>query len=805
MIGSVKKFLKDRKGAFAMQFALMVVPLTVCTGLAIDGGRAFLARYELESALDAAALAVGSTYADSADLDDIAQKFVDINFHSAHAGPIALDLTPGEDVVKLKGNVTINTYFMPLVGQPTVTVSAESEVRRGGGNVEVALALDITQSMSGSKISALKTAAKDLVDEVVNDAQSPYFSRVALAPWGTNFHVGSLAPSLRGAAAGPTTITAAHWRSGSAKTITAASWSKGSAQTISKATWKNGSAVSVSVIANNPTTSPTRIRVTTSSNHGYTTGDFVRITGANGSFAFLNNNIYYVEVSSTTRYYLKNVANTAYIAPVTGTVTNGSAGSGQRCYSKTCEVAVVTSANHGFTTGDFIYVTGNGMSAVNKSANTTWTIGAASGTYFVLPGVAGPGVHDTDGSGGAASECYDATCDFTVTAASHGFANNDYIFITGANPTSGSGQINNSTGTTWQVSGVTTDTFFLPGPGMSYQAWTGGGTASECYDSACHPKITSASHGLNTNDWVQIAGVGGITGLNNSGTAAWQVYGTGSGYFYLSTWGPGVTNATTAYTSGGTAQCVVQGCQKYRFLDASGSTYQVKSISNCVTERTGPEAATDASPSTAPLGRDYAGAGSLVGCQTANNLIPLTSNKTLVKDAIDDMTVYGSTAGQIGAAWAWYLLSPNWNGVFTGADHEPSPYPTKQLAKVAVLMTDGEFNTAHCNGVTTETYAYSSVSNSDKIDSSVCTAANPAFGQPTAPFNQAMAICAGMKARGIIIYTVGFEVGGEAGAADFLNACATDASHAYLADDSAALSAAFKSIAKQISKLRISR
>ena len=70
MFGSIRKFAKDRKGAFAMQFALMAVPMCVCTGLAIDGGRAFLARYELASALDAAALAVGSTTSEGADLND---------------------------------------------------------------------------------------------------------------------------------------------------------------------------------------------------------------------------------------------------------------------------------------------------------------------------------------------------------------------------------------------------------------------------------------------------------------------------------------------------------------------------------------------------------------------------------------------------------------------------------------------------------------------------------------------------------------------------------------------------------------
>jgi hypothetical protein len=148
MLGSIGKFTKNRSGAFAMQFALMAVPLCVCTGLAIDGGRAFLARFELAAALDAAALAVGSTQDnEDADLDAIARKFVEMNFKTAHDDPIALELVEigGEDeAMMLRGSVSINTFFMPLVGQPYVTVEAESEVRRGGANVEVALALDVT-------------------------------------------------------------------------------------------------------------------------------------------------------------------------------------------------------------------------------------------------------------------------------------------------------------------------------------------------------------------------------------------------------------------------------------------------------------------------------------------------------------------------------------------------------------------------------------------------------------------------------------------------------------------------------------
>jgi hypothetical protein len=62
-----------------------------------------------------------------------------------------------------------------------------------------------------------------------------------------------------------------------------------------------------------------------------------------------------------------------------------------------------------------------------------------------------------------------------------------------------------------------------------------------------------------------------------------------------------------------------------------------------------------------------------------------------------------------------------------------------------------------------------------------------------------------MKADGIIIYTVGFDMDNEGAAAhDVLSYCATDASHFYL-PEKGELDDAFTEIGNQINKLRISR
>ena len=220
----LRRFLKDQTGAFAMQFALMIVPLMACTGLAIDGGRAFLARFELGSALDAAALAVGSTSTtDETALNAVARKFVDTNFHQTAPGTVALALTPGTDVVTLKGTVRIDTFFMPIMGVDHINVSAESEVRRGGANIEVALVLDTTGSMAGQRMTDLKSAAGDLIDIVVSNTQTPWYSKLALISYGDNVNAGAYADSVRGAAIGATNITDVTWKKSASKNISNAS------------------------------------------------------------------------------------------------------------------------------------------------------------------------------------------------------------------------------------------------------------------------------------------------------------------------------------------------------------------------------------------------------------------------------------------------------------------------------------------------------------------------------------------------------------------------------------------------------
>ena len=242
----------------------------------------------------------------------------------------------------------------------------------------------------------------------------------------------------------------------------------------------------------------------------------------------------------------------------------------------------------------------------------------------------------------------------------------------------------------------------------------------------------------------------------------------------------------------------VTGLSNIKFTSASGST-DTFGVSSCVSERTGAQAFTDASYASAPVGWVYPPSSGDNPCISAS-IQPLTSNNSALHTIISSLTAGGSTAGHIGVAWGWYTISPNWAGLFPAAS-QPAAYGTQHLLKVMVLMTDGAFNTAYCNGVVSNVSSATDGSSGSANEHSTCASPN------TDSFTQAQTLCTAMKAppNNIIIYTVGFLHGGaDPQATAILNNCATDASHAYFPTTGSDLQLAFQAIGANINQLRIS-
>jgi len=165
-------------------------------------------------------------------------------------------------------------------------------------------------------------------------------------------------------------------------------------------------------------------------------------------------------------------------------------------------------------------------------------------------------------------------------------------------------------------------------------------------------------------------------------------------------------------------------------VEESVPVYATRNLRTCVTERQGFNAYNDVAvgpnsyvgPMNPNSGTEsqYSSSG---GCSIPV-IKTLSTDKVDLKAHVSSLTAGGLTAGHVGTAWAYYMLSPVWNS-FWNYEEPLANYGDTETIKAAVLMTDGEYNSS----VTSTTAS-----------------------------NQAKAICQKMKDDGITVYTIGFDM-----------------------------------------------
>lgn len=201
LLARLKALGGDRRGATAVSFAILLVPLLAAVGFSIDGSRFLLTRYHLQSAVDASALAVATVYQDQATLDALADKFVAKNFSLADASLTSVSTSVSGDTITVNGTAKMKTLFMSILQVSEVQVAASTEVKRAGGGLLVSLVLDNTGSMwsdSPSKIESLRGASDILVDAIFDGESTPEDLRVAIVPYAATVNPGAEASSIVG-------------------------------------------------------------------------------------------------------------------------------------------------------------------------------------------------------------------------------------------------------------------------------------------------------------------------------------------------------------------------------------------------------------------------------------------------------------------------------------------------------------------------------------------------------------------------------------------------------------------------------
>ena len=180
-------------GSLTLTAVLAMLPMLLAVGGAIDMGRAAIVKSHLQTALDAAGLAVGSSDPMRDDLNTVLSEYFHANFDSSGFGSVTnLGMVIDEESIDLQASASLPTLFLGLIGKNTMEVDVRSEVVRETTGLEVVMVLDNTGSMnSNGKLSALKSASHNLVDILFGQATEPELLKVGLVPFAGSVNVGT--------------------------------------------------------------------------------------------------------------------------------------------------------------------------------------------------------------------------------------------------------------------------------------------------------------------------------------------------------------------------------------------------------------------------------------------------------------------------------------------------------------------------------------------------------------------------------------------------------------------------------------
>lgn len=203
----------DTRGNVMLFMAAGVIPVVAAVGGGVDLTRAYMAQARLQQAVDAATLAGRKAMTDGSldTADPEIVKFLQNNYPanmSDGAGLSIADPIFQSEAVEVNSTIsdqgalcvtaqtTVPTLVMGAFGKRSISIGANSCARRSGTNIDVVLVLDVTGSMAGTRLTALKTATTNFLatldDTRTQLAVSGLRVRVGIVPYSQAVNIGRL-------------------------------------------------------------------------------------------------------------------------------------------------------------------------------------------------------------------------------------------------------------------------------------------------------------------------------------------------------------------------------------------------------------------------------------------------------------------------------------------------------------------------------------------------------------------------------------------------------------------------------------
>ncbi len=204
LLNQTQRFLHDERGSFATITGVSAIAIFMCAGIAIDYSRMSMTRTAVTQALDAAVLAAGNDMLAGAQVNGAFRAnfdaFLAANLEQQQISPSDITITnfvadEQSGLISAAARVQLPLTFMALSGMQSVEIDTASSAQFSNEAVEISMVLDVTGSMSGQKIAALRTAAKDAVNILLPQSGQGN-TRIGLVPYSSGVNAGNLARTV---------------------------------------------------------------------------------------------------------------------------------------------------------------------------------------------------------------------------------------------------------------------------------------------------------------------------------------------------------------------------------------------------------------------------------------------------------------------------------------------------------------------------------------------------------------------------------------------------------------------------------
>jgi Flp pilus assembly protein TadG len=167
LFASLANFKADNRGAFAVSFAVLSVPMLFLVGMTIDYTEKSMTEARIQSILDAAVLAAARLNDDDSKRTQVAERYFEAQLSVQQLAMVThkeFVMTPDKERIIAKVDLAIPARFAGILGVTNLSTTTQSTVaiaRPDIRQLDIVMCIDATGSMWGT-INAVKTNALNL-------------------------------------------------------------------------------------------------------------------------------------------------------------------------------------------------------------------------------------------------------------------------------------------------------------------------------------------------------------------------------------------------------------------------------------------------------------------------------------------------------------------------------------------------------------------------------------------------------------------------------------------------------------------